>query len=65
MNSNKQLIKVVADQYGSPTSTLFLANKITELIGSTNNCSHTKTKTNQMNLLRSSDLKKKLLLFFF
>jgi dTDP-4-dehydrorhamnose reductase/4-ketoreductase len=34
MNSNKELIKVVADQFGSPTSTLFLANKITELIGS-------------------------------
>jgi dTDP-4-dehydrorhamnose reductase len=34
MNSNKELIKVVADQYGSPTSTIFLANKITELIGS-------------------------------
>ena len=41
MNSNKQLIKVVADQYGSPTSTLFLANKITELIGSdANNILH-------------------------
>jgi len=41
MNSNKELIKVVADQYGSPTSTLFLANKITELIGSdTNNILH-------------------------
>ena len=41
MNSNKELIKVVADQYGSPTSTLFLANKITELIGSdANNILH-------------------------
>lgn len=37
MNSNKELIKVVADQYGSPTSTIFLANKITELIGSNAN----------------------------
>ena len=41
MNSNKQLIKVVADQYGSPTSTLFLAKKISELIGSdANNILH-------------------------
>ena len=37
MNSNKKVIKVVADQYGSPTSTIFLANKITELIGSNAN----------------------------
>ena len=41
MNSNKELIKVVADQYGSPTSTLFLAKKISELIGSdANNILH-------------------------
>lgn len=41
MNSKKDVIKVVADQYGSPTSTLFLANKITELIGSdANNILH-------------------------
>lgn len=41
MKSNKEPIKVVADQYGSPTSTIFLANKITELIGgNANNILH-------------------------
>ncbi len=41
MNSNKELIKVVANQFGSPTSTIFLANKITELIESdVNNILH-------------------------
>lgn len=41
LNSHKKLIKVVADQYGSPTSTIFLANKITELIESdANNILH-------------------------
>lgn len=37
MNSNKGQIKVVADQYGSPTSTIFLADKITELLNSNAN----------------------------
>lgn len=41
LNSNKEFIEVVADQYGSPTSTIFLANKITDLIGSdANNILH-------------------------
>jgi dTDP-4-dehydrorhamnose reductase len=41
LNSHKELIKVVSDQYGSPTSTIFLANKITELVESdANNILH-------------------------